>query len=284
MKVHRIGIGTGRLASLGSGYSRKDALALFTTAANLGINIIDTADSYGSTDCERLIGDLLAHFPKHFIVGTKAGYRFCELPIPFGFLNQFGKKARSKLGAHPSFETARIRRCIDGSLRRLRIERLEYFLLHDPPSAVWEGEEFRTMMEQAKKGGKIHLFGISTSDMRLAALADSDPLVDLLQMPVNPLFPAFNPVRLGIIANQVFGAGRLLKLATPFSRILYALAQRYQATPREILIAYAAGRPGVRCVLSGTGRAAHLRENTASLGITLDESDVRTLENATMQS
>ncbi|MCX6960784.1 MAG: aldo/keto reductase [Verrucomicrobia bacterium] len=154
-RIHRLGIGTGRLASLGSGYSANDANRLLETAQEIGVNLIDTADSYGSADCEKLLGKLLRRFHDHFLVATKTGYPFCDFPGPLGVFNQFGKKAISHLGAKPRFDANYVKKSIDGSLRRLGRERLDFFLLHDPTSPVWEDDSLRRIIEKAKAAGKI---------------------------------------------------------------------------------------------------------------------------------
>jgi aryl-alcohol dehydrogenase-like predicted oxidoreductase len=277
-KIHRIGIGTGRLASLGAGYSANDALRLLEAAAEIGVNLIDTADTYGSADCEKLLGKLIRRFNDHFLIATKTGYPFCDFPGPLGLLNQFGKKAISRMGAKPCFDADYVRKSIDGSLRRLRRERLDFFFLHDPASPVWEDDSLRSVIEQAKAAGKIHHFGISTSNRELHQIASEDPLIELLQMPLNPerTPPPDNP--LPIVANHVFGAGSLLRGGTEFSKRIEAVARTYGKSASHILIAYAAAQPGVRCVLSGTGRAEHLKSNAEAVYLDLPDDVLNSLQ------
>lgn len=279
-KVHRLGIGTGRLASLGAGYSANDALRLLEAAAEIGVNLIDTADSYGSADCEKLLGKILRRFPDHFLIATKTGYPFCDFPGPLGLLNQFGKKAISRMGAEPCFDADYVRKSIDGSLRRLGRERLDFFLLHDPTIPVWQNEPLRKVIEDAKASGKIHHFGISTARPELHHIATGDPLVEFLQMPLNPerTPPPDNP--LPIVANHVFGAGSLLRGGTDVSQWIESIARTQGISTRDILIAYASAQPGVRCVLSGTGRAEHLRANAAAVRIELPHEVLNILQAA----
>lgn len=276
--IHRLGIGTGRLASLGSGYSVRDAAKLLSVAVDLGVNLIDTADSYGSTDCESLLGKLIRDHGEHFLLSTKAGYPYCELPRPLCFLNQVGKKMSIRLGARLDFSPDRIGRCIEGSLRRLRRDRLDFFLLHDPPSPVWQEEGLRRILERAISAGKIRHFGISSSRATIHAACRSDSMVELVQAPVNPLQPSPDAGSLPVVANHVFGAGSLLNGESPLRGILEELARRHHCSTRDILIAFAARQPGVRCVLSGTGRAGHLRENARSLEIPFSEEDLQHLQ------
>lgn len=279
-KIHRLGIGTGRLASLGAGYSANDALRLLETAAEIGVNLIDTADSYGSSDCEKLLGKILRRFPDHFLIATKTGYPFCDFAGPLGLLNQFGKKAISRMGAKPCFDADYVRKSIDSSLRRLRRERLDFFLLHDPNVPVWQNEPLRKVIEEAKASGKIHHFGISTDSPQLHHIASGDPIVEFLQMPLNPERTPPPDTPLPIVANHVFGAGSLLKEGTEFLQTIESVARTQGVLTRDILIAYASAQPGVRCVLSGTGRAKHLRANAEAVRIDIPQEVLKSLQKA----
>lgn len=279
-KIHRLGIGTGRLASLGAGYSANDALRLLEAAAEIGVNLIDTADSYGSADCERLLGKILRRFPDHFLIATKTGYPFCDFPGPLGLLNQFGKKAISRMGAKPCFDADYVRKSIDASLRRLGRERLDFFLLHDPTIPVWQNEPLRRVIGDAKASGKIHHFGISTDSPQLHHIASGDPIVEFLQMPLNPERTPPPDIPLPIVANHVFGAGSLLRGGTEFSQRIESIARTQGVTTRDILIAYASAQPGVRCVLSGTGRAEHLRANAKAVRIDIPQEVLKSLQTA----
>lgn len=279
-KIHRLGIGTGRLASLGAGYSANDALRLLETAAEIGVSLIDTADSYGSADCEKLLGKILHRFPEHFLIATKTGYPFCDFPGPLGLLNQFGKKAISRMGAKPCFDADYVSKSIDGSLRRLGRERLDFFLLHDPIVPVWQNEPLRKVLEEAKASGKIHHLGISTNSTQLHHIASADPLVEFLQMPLNPERKPPSDNLLPIVANHVFGAGSLLRGGTEFSERIGSIARTQGISTRDVLIAYASAQPGVRCVLSGTGRAEHLRANAEAVRIEIPHEVLKSLQTA----
>lgn len=260
----KLGLGTGRLASLGAGYTRKDAAFLLVVAAELGVNLIDTADSYGSTDCESLIGRLLQDFPGKFFMATKAGYPYCELPHPFRFINQFGKKALQKLHRQPCFTESYLRKCIEGSLRRLRRDALDLFYLHDPSAEIMGQHGWRNAVSAALHAGKIRHFGISSPDPDVQALATSDPMCEVLQVPLHIGIRSMPMTTKPLVANHVFGRGLDLPEVSK-------LAREVGCSPRSLLLAYAANRPGVSCVLTGTGRAEHLRENVQAMRIVLDD-------------
>ncbi|MEY3897269.1 MAG: hypothetical protein RLZZ214_2790, partial [Verrucomicrobiota bacterium] len=107
---------------------------------DLGVTVIDTADSYGSGDCERLIGKVLRGRRESFTIVTKAGYRLSNLPGPLQPLNQFLKKGFQRLGFQQCFAPAYLAKCIDNSLSRMGIEHMDAFLLHNPPLKVVEDE------------------------------------------------------------------------------------------------------------------------------------------------
>jgi len=273
LPVSRIGLGTGRLASLGAGYSTRDARSLLHTAADLGVNLIDTADSYGSSDCETLLGRLLNELPGVFLISTKAGYPFAELPRPLKWLNQFGKKAMQRARLPQRFDKNYIINCIEGSLRRLRLERIDFFLLHDPPVAVLAHDGWREAVDGAMAAGKIRHFGISSPSAEIQSFALADPLCELIQAPFPCGFGQSDHALKPVVANHVFGRWAMAEQVA-------AIATKSGHTARSLLLAYAVSRAGIKCVLSGTGRAHHLRENIKALEIRLEPSVETELESA----
>jgi len=264
-----VGLGTGRLASPGHGATGADAVRLLDTAADLGVNFIDTADSYASGECERRLGELLAGRRDKFLLATKAGYTFADLPGPLRVINPFLKKALHKLGRRQDFSPARIGSCIDASLRRLRTDRVDFFLLHTPDTAAITDELF-TVLDKAKSAGKIRHLGISCDNRAAIETASGRPGVTLVQTPVNPhtrqSFTAIAPIlqtkNIGIVANQIFQSGRLLSQPGIQTRIQAIASEKRVPLPR-LLIQYAVAQPGVTTVLTGTTNAEHLRQNVA---------------------
>ena len=136
IRVSPIGLGTGRLASLGAGHSLSEAARLLDAAFDLGITFVDTADTYGSTTCERWLGKAMHRRPHRFVVATKCGLPTAHLRGPLTPLNQPAKKILQRIGQQHYLEPGYVRRSIDGSLRRLRRERIEFYFLHEPPLGV----------------------------------------------------------------------------------------------------------------------------------------------------
>jgi len=264
--VSPLAIGTGRLASWGAGYSTADVRRLLDAGYEAGVNFIDTADSYGSAECEKMLGHLLAGHRGHFRVSTKCGYPFADFPGPLAVLNQPFKKVMQYARMPQRFDPAYLDGCITGSLRRLRLETLDIFLLHDPPSTVWNQSGVIDALERRKAAGDVTLFGVSSDRIALLIEAARQPLFEVFQTRVNPLVAApghLDPLVQArgagcVMANHVQGGGRL---AADASGRLQTLAESAGRSVRSLLVSYAAGLNGVSTVISGTGRPSHLLEN-----------------------
>lgn len=275
--IFPVGLGTGRLASLGAGYSRKEAYRCLEAAIGLGVNLVDTADSYGSSDCEKLIGSILKEMGHSMYVSSKAGYRFCDLPRPFGFFNQMGKKILNKLGQRQCFDPKYIQECLEGSLRRLRRERLDFFFLHDPTENALMDDKLTETLLRFKQAGDVRFLGIACTAERADALNPNHPLGEWVQTQINP----WGDMQLlgkkwtgrNIIANHVFGGAKISK----HSNSLQSIAADEGVTPRQLLIGFALKQSSVRCVLVGTGRANHIRENVKVVHKTLSENALASL-------
>jgi hypothetical protein len=146
LSVHRLGFGAMRLTGdgiWGAPKDRKGALAVLRRAVELGINFIDTADSYGPSVSEELIAEALYPYPKDLVIATKGGW---NRPGP----NQWTHDASS----------AHLRKAVEGSLKRLRLDRIDVYQLHAPDPVVPLEESVGTLAELQKEG-KIRLVGLS---------------------------------------------------------------------------------------------------------------------------
>ena len=279
LDVSLLGLGTGRLASLGAGHSRADAERLLDVASELGVNLIDTADSYGTGACERLLGGLLKGRRDKFYIASKAGYTFADLPGPFRVLNPFAKKALQLLGRRQDFTPRHIRACVDASLGRLGLDCMDFFLLHTPPAGAMENLALLDVLRDVQGAGKIRHFGVSSDDLAVLEAAARTQGCVVAQTPVNPLpggahlaaAPALQAAGVGIVANQVFLSGKLV--ASSASGHVDELAKKRGITRSAVLLGYAAAQPGVACVLSGTANVEHLRANAAAINTPLSAED-----------
>ncbi|HUP74234.1 MAG TPA: aldo/keto reductase [Acidimicrobiales bacterium] len=265
--VSMLGLGTARLASLGSRTSRADAGRLLDTAADSGINLIDTADTYGSTDCERLLGELLKHRKSRFVVMTKGGLLHADLPGPMRALNQFAKKARRLNGRRQNFRPDYINGAIEASLRRLQLDAIDIYLLHSVTAEASRDDELAGILREAVAAGKIRSFGFSVDDSALYSAAASTQGCSIVQAMVNPVTarahrehcPQLRLANIGVIANQVLASG-LDSSHAPLARVDMVAAERGIARS-AVLLRFAAAQPAVASVLIGTNDPFHLAAN-----------------------
>jgi aryl-alcohol dehydrogenase-like predicted oxidoreductase len=279
LRVSLLGLGTSRLASLGARHSDADISRLLDTATDMGVNFIDTADTYGSGACERRLGELLSRRKDRFHIATKGGFCFVDLPRPLRFLNQFGKKGLQLLGRHQDFSPAVIARRIEKSLRRLRVEAIDLYFLHEVTLLALRNEELIDVIFEARKQGKVRNVGVSSSDKRVLEAAAEIAGVTAVQTAVNPFpgnafeacAPLLDSAGVGVVANGVLLSGRTtISAAASVSERSILMAAEIAARDRGltvpgVLIRQAASQSGVRVVLTGTSDPRHLRENAESL-------------------
>jgi aryl-alcohol dehydrogenase-like predicted oxidoreductase len=259
LSVHRLGYGAMRLTGdgiWGPPKDRKAALAVLSRAVELGVNFIDTADSYGPGVSEELIAEALFPYPKDLVIATKGGW---NRPGP----NQWTHDA----------SPAHLRNAIEGSLKRLRLDRIEVYQLHAPdPVAPFE-TSVETLAELQKEG-KIHLVGLSNvtrehierarkivpiiSVQNRYSFADRewDYVVDHCERNGIAFIPWF-PLGAGKVAGE----------------ILNRVAKAHHSTPLQVALAWLLQRSPIMLPIPGTSSVEHLQENirAASLRLTKEE-------------
>ena len=204
MKVSVIGIGTWQFGGeWGRSYSQSEVDAILDKAAELGINLIDTAECYGDHLSERLIGDYLARRDRsRWVVATKFGHHFR------GFMDRAD-----------DFSAAGARNQLEASLRALRLESIDLYQFHSGPDAAFENEALWTMLAGQKGAGKARHLGISIlgKGSQRQALAARRVGAEVLQVIYNRLdrrpeqlyFPCAQRERLGILARVPLASGLL---------------------------------------------------------------------------
>lgn len=294
-KVSVLGLGTGRLASLGAGGSFRDAARLLDTAADLGITFVDTADTYGSTQAERWLGELMHGRSERFVVATKCGLPTVDLPRPLRALNQPLKKVIQRAGRQHYLDPAHVRHSIDASLRRLRREQLELYFVHEPPAGVEQRAELFATLDDARTAGKIGHYGVCTPDPAIIRAVIAAGRGEIVQTAVDPLRTAdlrsaldsvSAPGQVEVVANHVLGhlrphgagagAGEAASAAVLLDRRLDSLSAERGVSRVHLLIRHAAALGNVRVVLTGTGNPAHLADNAAALALPTAEEDLLT--------
>lgn len=266
LPVHRLGFGTMRLTGAGvwgEPADRPEALAVLRRAIELGITLIDTADSYGPEVAERLIAEALFPYPKDLVIATKAGF---QRPGP-------GKWVEDGRPEH-------LREACEGSLRRLRLERIDLFQLHRVDPNVPMEDQIGTLVDLQRQG-KIRHIGLSEVKVQqIEAVRRLTPVVsvqnryNLVDRDSEVVVDYCTREDIGFIPWFPLATGNLAKPGGPLARA----AVRLGAQPSQIALAWLLRRSPVMLPIPGTSKVEHLEENTAAAAITLDERTMRELE------
>ncbi len=204
LRVSVVGIGTWQLGGeWGHDYTQSEADAIFDKGAELGINLIDTAECYGAHLSERLIGDYLSRRDRsRWIIATKFGHRFNS------FLNRTD-----------DFSVNGVREQLEESLKSLRVETIDIYQFHSGADALFQNQELWTMLAEQKRAGKIRHLGISIlgKGSELQAREASKVGTEVLQVIYNRLdrrpeqmvFPHAEQNNLGIFARVPLASGLL---------------------------------------------------------------------------
>jgi pyridoxine 4-dehydrogenase len=263
LSVNRLGYGAMRLTGLGIwGPPRhhQRALAVLRLAVELGVNFIDTADSYGPHVSEELIAEALFPYPKDLVIATKGGW---NRPGP----NQWTHDA----------SPSHLRKAVEGSLERLRLDRIDVYQLHIPDPVISFDQSMETLAE-LRKEGKIRLVGLSNvtqehierarrivpivSVQNRYSFADRewDYVVDYCQRNGIAFIPWF-PLGAGKVAGEV----------------LDRIAEAHGASPTQIALAWLLQRSSTMLPIPGTSSIEHLEENVAAASIRLSEEEYEEL-------
>jgi len=262
--VNRLGFGAMRICGpqiWGPPKDRPAALKVLRRAYELGCNFFDTADSYGPHVDEELIAEALHPYPRDLVIATKGGLVRPSAP-------------RWDSNAKP----AHLRAAIDGSLKRLRVERIDLYQLHAPDPDVPLEDSLGAIVE-AQKAGKIRHIGVSNFDLKelergrkVAKIVSVQNRFNLEDRSSDDVLAACEKLGIAFLPWYPLGAGNSLSL----SRIK-KLASAKRATPAQIAIAWLLARSPVMLPIPGTGSLAHLEENVAAAALKLDAADMKAL-------
>ena len=263
VSAHRLGYGAMRLTGegiWGPPEDRKGALAVLRRAVELGINFIDTADSYGPHISEELIAEALFPYSPGLVIATKGGW---NRPGPDQWTHD----------ATPSH----LREAVEGSLKRLRLDRIDVYQLHIPDPVVPFDASVETLA-RLRDDGKIRLVGLSNvtqehierarrivpivSVQNRYSFADRewDYVVDYCQSNGIAFIPWF-PLGAGKVAGEV----------------LSRIARAHGASPTQIALAWLLRRSPIMLPIPGTSSIEHLEENVAAASLRLAEEEYEEL-------
>ena len=267
LPVNRLGFGAMRITGKGiwgEPADRGGAIAVLRRAVELGVNFIDTADSYGPYVSENLIREALYPYPEDLVVATKGG------------LLRTGPDQWIPLG-----KPAYLRQEVEMSLRRLGLERLDLYQLHrvdpDYPIADQVGE-----LKDLQDEGKIRHIGLSEVDVEQIEQAGQTARIATVQNSFNlanrnheAVLDYATEQRIGFIPFFPIATG---KLASPGS-VLEQVAKEHDATPGQLALAWLLHRSPVVLPIPGTSSDTHLEENVAAAGVELTDAEFNTLDN-----
>jgi aryl-alcohol dehydrogenase-like predicted oxidoreductase len=231
-------------------------------AVELGVNLIDTADSYGPEVSERLIAEALHPYPDDLVVATKGG-----------FTRPGGRWV-------PDGRPEHLREACEGSLRRLKVERIDLYQLHRPdPRIAFEDSVWALAL--LRDEGKIRHLGLSNVGVRELEIAlDIVPVAsvqnryNLFDRSSEAVLQACEREGVGFIPWYPLATGRLSRPGGS----LDGVAERHDVTPSQVALAWLLGHSPAMLPIPGTSSVAHLEENVAASTLELTDEEMAMLE------
>jgi len=265
LEVNRLGFGAMRVIDnddiWGEPSDRRHAIKVLRRAVELGVDFIDTAESYGPQTDEILIAEALHPYPKGLVVATK-----CGLSRP--------RPSRWDADCRPE----KLRKDLEGSLKRLKVDRIDLYQLHTVDSKVPLEVSVGTLADMQREG-KVRHVGLSNVTMKqleaarkivpIASVQNSYSLND--RSSENVLLHC-EKHGIAFLPWYPLGDGSALKLAK-----VKRLAEKLNATPAQVAIAWLLEKSPVMLPIPGTGNLAHLEENVAAAKLQLSREDFAAL-------
>ncbi|MEX2540936.1 MAG: aldo/keto reductase [Trueperaceae bacterium] len=262
LEVHRLGFGAMRITGVGIWGPPADgdeARRVLRRAVELGIDLIDTADSYGPNVSEELIAEALHPYPDGLVIATKGGQL---RPGPDVW--------------KPDGRPEHLRAVLEGSLQRLRLERIDLYQLHRPDPKVPLKESVGALAEWQREG-LIRFIGLSNVSVEQLDEARAVAEIVTVQNRYNVSYRTSQPVLercqelgIGFIPWQPIGAGDL-------GEAVERVAARHGATPAQVALAWLLQSSPVQLPIPGTSSVRHLEENVAATELQLDDDDMEAL-------
>jgi pyridoxine 4-dehydrogenase len=266
MTVNRMGFGAMRVTGQGvwgPPADQEECTRVLRRAVELGVNFIDTADSYGPHVSEELIAEALFPYPDDLVIATKAGF---ARPGP----NRW----------EPDGRPEHIREAIEGSLRRLRLERIDLYQVHTPDRTVPYAETVGAFRD-LQQAGLVRHVGVSNVSVEQLGVARGIVEVVSVQNRYN-LTDRASELVLEACAREGLGFIPWYPLATGklAGEAIERVAERRALTPTQVGLAWLLHHASVMLPIPGTSKVGHLEENVAAAEVELTDEDIRELEAA----
>ena len=264
--VQRLGYGAMQLTGKGIWGPPRDhaeAIRVLRRAVALGVDFIDTADSYGPYVSEELIAEALHPYPAGLVIATKAGL------------------VRTGPGEwHPLGRPEYLRQECEMSLRRLRLERIDLFQLHRIDPQVPAGEQFG-LLRDLQKEGKVRHVGLSEVSVaeieaarKVVPIVSVQNLYNLANRRAEPVLEHCDRQGIGFIPWFPIASGKLLDPDGPVARV----AKEAGATASQVSLAWLLRRSKVMLPIPGTSSVAHLEENCGAGKVELSDAQYEALK------
>lgn len=263
LSAHRVGFGAMRLTGegiWGPPKDRKAALAVLRKAVELEVNFIDTADSYGPNVSEELIAEALFPYPQGLIIATKGGW---NRPGP----NQWTHDA----------SPSHLREAIEGSLKRLRLDRIDVYQLHAPDPVVSFEASVETLA-QLRDENKIRLVALSNVTQehierarKIVPIASVQNRYSFADREWDYVVNYCESHGIAFIPWFPLGAGRVA------GEVLNKVALQHNASPKQVALAWLLQRSPIMLPIPGTSSIEHLVENVAAASLRLTPEEYESL-------
>ena len=266
LRVTRLGFGAMRITGdgvWGEPANRAEAIRVLRRAVELGINFIDTADSYGPGVSEEIIAEALHPYPAGLVIATKGGY---ARPGP----NQWVEDGRPE----------HLRAACEASLRRLRVDQIDLYQLHRIDPKV-PAEDQLGALRHLRAHGKIKHIGLSEVSVKqiqhartIVPIVSVQNRYSVTDRGSEDVLEYCEQEKLGFIPWFPLAAGRVSGSESPIGRI----AARWKATPSQVALTWLLARSPVILPIPGTSRVEHLEENVAAAELKIDASKMQELD------
>jgi len=272
LPVNRLGYGTMRLVGEGAWGEPADAAEarrVLRRAVELGVTLIDTADAYGPEIAERLIAEALYPYAPGLVIATKGG------------ITRQGPAKSEYVG-----RAGYLIQCVEMSLRRLRLERIDLYQLHriDPRTPL---EESLGALKRMQEQGKIRHIGLSEvtpaeieAARKIVEVTTVQNRYSLADRRHEETLNYCEKNGIGFLPWYPINAGKLLKADNPAALALAAITARHSASVAQLSLAWLLQRSPVMLPIPGTSKVAHLEENVAATGLKLVAQEWAELEKA----